>query len=88
MKPLIILCDMHDFVEELINYLYSNNKTELIELYIFRVSPKFSPKVLGALIDLECDEKYLKKLLFNLAGNCPINDMIEEFERRNKIRLL
>jgi clathrin heavy chain len=68
---------MHDFVEELINYLYSNNKTELIELYIFRVSPKFSPKVLGSLIDLECDEKYLKKLLFNLAGNCPISEMIE-----------
>jgi clathrin heavy chain len=51
---------MHDFVEELIQYLHNNNKTELINLYIFKVSPQFSPKVLGTLIDLEADEKYLK----------------------------
>lgn len=88
LKPLIILCDMHDFVEELIQYLYNNNKTELINLYIFKVSPKFSPKVLGTLIDLESDEKYLKQLLFNLGGNCPIAEIVEEFEKRNKLRIL
>lgn len=70
LKPLIILCDLHDFVEELITYLFNNNRKDLIHIYIFKVSPKFSPKVLGTLIDLEADEKYLKQLLFNLGGNC------------------
>jgi len=44
--------------------------------------------VLGGLIDIECDELYIKKLLYNIRGNCPIEQLIEEFEKRNKLRVL
>lgn len=27
-------------------------------------------------------------MLFNIRGNCPIEGLIEEFEKRNKIRVL
>jgi clathrin heavy chain len=44
--------------------------------------------VLGTLIDLECEENYLKQLLFNLRGLCPAEETVVEFEKRNKLRLL
>jgi clathrin heavy chain len=47
-----------------------------------------TPQVLGALIDLECDENYIKQILYNIRGGCPIEPLIEEFEKRNKIRVL
>lgn len=40
------------------------------------------------MIDLECDELYIKKLLYNIRGNCPIELLIAEFEKRNKLRVL
>lgn len=59
-KPLIFLCDIHGFVEELTNYLYTNEFNRYIEIYLFKVNPAATPKVLGTLIDLECDENYIK----------------------------
>jgi clathrin heavy chain len=31
-----------------------------------------TPLVLGTLIDLECEETYIKQLLYNIRGLCPI----------------
>lgn len=42
----------------------------------------------GTLIDVECDELYIKKLLYNIRGNCPVEQLIEEFDKRNKLRNL
>lgn len=58
--PLIVLCDQHGFVEELIKYLYKNNFNRFIEIYILKYNPNSSATVLGTLIDLECEENYLK----------------------------
>ncbi len=59
-KPLIFLCDIHGYVDELTEYLFKNNFNKYIEIYLFKVNPKAAPEVLGKLIDLECDESYLK----------------------------
>lgn len=59
-KPLIFLCDIHGFVDELTKYLYKNNFNKFIEIYLFKVNPKATPVVIGTLIDLECDENYIK----------------------------
>lgn len=37
---------------------------------------------------MECDETYIKQLLYNIRGLCPIEQTIEEFEKRNKLRVL
>jgi clathrin heavy chain len=44
--------------------------------------------VLGTLIDLECDESYIKQILYNIRGNCPIEPLVEEFEKKNRLRVL
>lgn len=36
-KPLIFLCDIHGYVDELTKYLYKNNFTKYIEIYLFKV---------------------------------------------------
>lgn len=87
-KPLIFLCDIHGFIDELTKYLYKNNFNKFIEIYLFKVNANATPFVLGTLIDLECDENYIKQILFNIRGSCPIEPLIEEFEKRNKIRVL
>lgn len=59
-RPLIYLCDIHGFVDELTRYLYQNNFNKFIEIYLFKVNPAAAPPVLGTLMDLECDENYIK----------------------------
>lgn len=56
-KPIIYLCDAHDQFEELTRYLYKNNFSKYIEVYLFKVckNPAAIPVVLGTLIDLECE---------------------------------
>lgn len=78
---------MHGFVEELTTYLYSQKHTNCIEIYLFKVNKNATPKVLSTLIDLDCDEVYVKQLL-NSIHMCPIAELVEEFETRGKLRML
>mmetsp|Transcript_185 Transcript_185/g.179 ORF Transcript_185/g.179 Transcript_185/m.179 type:complete len:1699 (-) Transcript_185:18-5114(-) len=84
-RPLIYLCDLHGFVPELTRYLYKNKKNRFIEIYVLKVNNAAAPKVLGTLIDLDCDEIYIKQLL-NSIRMCPIGELVEEFDQRNKRR--
>jgi clathrin heavy chain len=53
-KPIIFLCDAHNQIDELTRYLYKNNFTKYIEVYLFKVcqNPQASATVLGTLIEL------------------------------------
>jgi clathrin heavy chain len=86
-KPVIYVCDRFDFIDEMTNYLYTNNKKEYIETYCQRVSSQKTPQVVGKLLDLECSEEFIKNLL-NTVPMCPIAELVEQVERRNRIRLL
>lgn len=86
-RPLIYLCDTHGYVEELTRYLFKNKLNRFIEIYVFKVNPDAAPKVLGTLIDLDCDEIYVKQVL-NSIQKCPIEDLVNEFTKRHKLRLL
>jgi clathrin heavy chain len=74
----------------LTRYLYKNNFTKYIEVYLFKVcqNPQASAIVLGTLIELECDEPYIKQILKTLRSQCPMEQIVEEFEKRNKLRVL
>lgn len=87
-KPLMVLCDMHGFVDDLTKYLFTNNLFKLIEIYVLTIAPQSAPRVVGTLMDLECEERYIIALLANIRTNCPIEQLVVEFEKRNKLRLL
>jgi len=86
-RSLIYLCDMHNFTDELTRYLYNNKQNKFIEIYLFKVNQNATPKVLGTLLELDCDEVYIKQLL-NSIRVCPIPELVEEFETRGKLRML
>ena len=89
-KPIIYLCDAHDQFEELTRYLYKNNFSKYIEVYLFKVckNPQAIPVVLGTLIDLECEEGYIKQILKTVRASVPMEQLVEEFERRSKLSIL
>lgn len=86
-RPLIHVCDRYDFVDEMTSYLYSNNLMKYIEVYCTKVSPQKTPQVIGKLLDLDCNEDFVRNLL-NSVQACPVEDLVEEVERRNRLRLL
>mmetsp|Transcript_25743 Transcript_25743/g.76674 ORF Transcript_25743/g.76674 Transcript_25743/m.76674 type:complete len:1721 (-) Transcript_25743:262-5424(-) len=87
-RPLIYVCDLHGFVAELTDYLYKNSLMKYIEVYVVKVNPNQCPAVIGSLIDLDCSEDFIKSLLQNVRAACPIEPLVAEVEKRNRLRVL
>ncbi len=87
-RPLIHVCDRNDFIEEMTAYLYSNNLQKYIEVYVQKVSPGKTPDVVGKLLELDCNEDFVRGLLNSVGQACPVEELVEQVERRNRLRLL
>lgn len=87
-RPLIHVCDRHDMVDELTQYLVSNNLLKFVEVYVQKVSPQKTPAVVGKLLDLDCDEEFIKRLLDSVRNQCPVDPLVEQVETRNRLRML
>jgi clathrin heavy chain len=87
-KPLIYLCDKHDYIEQLTIYLYKNKLTRFLENYVFQLRPQSTPRVLATLLDEDCDENYVKQILNTVRASCPIEPLVEEFLKRHKLKIL
>merc|ERR1719456_1194945 len=87
-RPLIYVCDLHNYVAELSEYLYKNSLMKYIEIYVVKVNPQNCPTVIGTLIDLDCSEDFIKNLLQSVRAQCPVDPLVEEVEQRNRLRLL
>lgn len=86
--PFIIVCDRHNFVHEMILYLYKSQNLKFIETYVQQVNPAKTPEVVGALIDMDCDEKFIQDLLMSVLGQVPVNELTTEVEKRNRLKIL
>ena len=87
-RALIYLCDKHGFTEELTRYLYKNNMNKYIDVYVIKLNNNAAPGVLGTLLDLDCDETYIKQILNTMRAACPIEPLVEEMQKRNKLRVI
>nr|CAG8563230.1 8822_t:CDS:10 [Entrophospora candida] len=86
--PLIIVCDRFDYVHDLVLYLYQQNLTKYIEVYVQKVNSARTPAVIGGLLDVDCDENIIKNLLLSVTGTVPIDQLVQEVEKRNRLKLL
>ncbi|EJD07554.1 clathrin heavy chain [Fomitiporia mediterranea MF3/22] len=86
--PLIIVCDRFDFVHDLVLYLYQNGLTKFIEVYVQQVNSARTPQVVAGLLDVDCDETTIKNLLASITGNFPIDELVQEVESRNRLKLI
>lgn len=87
-RPLIHVCDRFDMVDELTEYLYLNSLLQYIEVYVTKVSPQKTPGVVGKLFDLGANEDFTKRILMAVGTACPVDEMVEIAETRNRLRLL
>lgn len=86
--PLIIVCDRFNFVHDLVLFLYQNNQYKYIEIYVQKVNSSRTPEVVGGLLDVDCDESVIKSLLSSVRGPVPVDRLVEESEKRNRLKLL
>ncbi|KAJ1800096.1 Clathrin heavy chain [Coemansia sp. RSA 2399] len=86
--PLIIVCDRHDFVHDLVLYLYSNAMTKYIEVYVQQVNSSRLPQVVGALLDVDCEEHVVKSLISSTPAQFSVDDLVAEVEKRNRLKVL
>jgi len=87
-RPLIHVCDRYDYVDELTEYLYLNSLLQYVEVYVTKVSPTKTPQVVGKLFDLGANEDFVKRILMAVGSACPVDEMVEIAETRNRLRLL
>ncbi|ROT37186.1 hypothetical protein SODALDRAFT_190859 [Sodiomyces alkalinus F11] len=87
--PLIVVCDRFNFVHDLVLYLYQHQQFQSIETYVQRVNPSRTPAVVGGLLDVDCDEGIIKNLISTVnPQSIPIDDLVQEVESRNRLKLL
>ncbi|CAD5215134.1 unnamed protein product [Bursaphelenchus okinawaensis] len=87
-QALMIVCDRHDMVHDLVLYLFRNNLHKSIEVFVNKVNAARLPVVVGALLDVDCSEEAIKQLIVNCRGKFDIDALVEEVERRNRLKLL
>merc|ERR1719217_269068 len=87
-RPLINVCDRFDMVEDLTHFLYSNNMSKYIELYVQKVNPMKAPQVAGALLDADCSEDFVRALILSVRAMAPAEQLVEGVEKRNRLKLL
>eukprot|EP00898_Chlorokybus_atmophyticus_P005972 jgi/Chlat1/6376/Chrsp44S09041 len=87
-RPLINVCDRHGFVPDLTLYLYNNNMLRYIEGYVQKVNPTNAPLVVGALLDAECNEEFIKNLILSVRSLLPVEPLVAECEKRNRLKML
>eukprot|EP00884_Botryococcus_braunii_P006634 jgi/Botrbrau1/15972/Bobra.0294s0010.1 len=87
-RPLINVCDRHDMVADLTQYLYSNNMLRYIEGYVQKVNPSKAPQVVGGLLDTEAPDEFITNLILSVRSLIPVEQLCEEVEKRNRLKLL
>ncbi|RZF40357.1 hypothetical protein LSTR_LSTR008787 [Laodelphax striatellus] len=86
--PIIIVGDRFNFVDELVIYLYQNNLQKYIEIYVQEVNASRLPVVVGSLLDAGCHEEIVKNLISTVPNLYSTVELIDQVERRNKLKLL
>lgn len=53
-----------------------------------QVNPSRLPVVVGGLLDVDCSEDIIKSLMMAVRGQFSTDDLVEEVEKRNRLKLL
>ena len=86
--PLLVLCNRFEFIEDMTKFLYKKGCTRELETYVQRFNPAMAGRVIGALIDIEAPTEYIQKLLNSVQHTAPIDDLIVQTMKRERIKLL
>lgn len=54
----------------------------------YQVNPSRLPVVIGGLLDVDCSEDIIKNLILVVRGQFSTDELVEEVEKRNRLKLL
>lgn len=57
-------------------------------LLLLQVNPSRLPVVVGGLLDVDCTEDVIKSLMMAVRGQFSTDELVEEVEKRNRLKLL
>ncbi|KAH0790147.1 Clathrin heavy chain 1 [Histomonas meleagridis] len=86
--PIIVLCNRFGFIEDLTKYLYKKGALRELETYVQKFNTDMAGRVIGALIDIEAPNDYITKLLNSVQHTAPIDDLITQTMKRDRIKIL
>lgn len=86
--PLVNVCDRFDFIDELVHFLYGNSQLKFVDALCRQKNPLRTPQVVGALLDVDADENFIRNILQAVGAMCPIDALVEEVEKRNRLKLI
>ncbi|KAL5070645.1 hypothetical protein RYX36_021532 [Vicia faba] len=87
-RPIINVSDQFGFVPDLTHYLYTNNMLCYIEGYVQKVNLGNAPLVVWKILDDECPKYFIKGLILFVCSLLPVEPLLEECGKRNRLRLL
>lgn len=77
-------------VFQLLVYTQCNPCMKRFETHLiyFKVNPSRVPVVVGGLLDVDCSEDIIKNLILVVRGQFSTDELVEEVEKRNRLKLL
>jgi clathrin heavy chain len=87
-RPLINVCNAHNFVPDLVKYFISQNQMKFIEQFALKVNVASVPLVCGSLIDQNVNEDFIKNLILAGGNMIPANTLMEEMQQRGKLKMI
>jgi len=58
------------------------------KVFLCQVNPSRLPVVVGGLLDVDCTEDVIKSLMMAVRGQFSTDELVEEVEKRNRLKLL
>lgn len=87
-RPLINVCDRFGFVDEMVKYMVKNRQLKFVEGYVQRVNPTQCPVAVGALLDADQSDEFIEKLIMSVKNTVPVEELVEEVEKRGRLKML
>jgi len=87
-RPLINVCDRFGYIEEMVRFMIKMNQLKFVEGFVLRVNPLRAPVVVGVLLDLQIDNKFILKLLAGVKNHLNVGELAVEVGKRGKLRLI
>ena len=67
---------------------FPSSLQKYIEIYVQKVNPSRLPVVIGGLLDVDCSEDIIKNLINVVRGQFSTDELVEEVEKRNRLKLI
>jgi clathrin heavy chain len=65
-------------VDQLTQFLWTNQMHRFIEGYVQKVSPSKTPIVVGSLLDLEAPDEFITNLITSVRSLIPVDQLMAE----------